>query len=73
MPSLPASWKKYVSLECPKPQSMLHGPKPRRFQSQNFVDPSVRYGRVWIRVLALTLRSARAPVPVTSLYVEPGG
>ena len=33
MPSMPASWKKNVSLEWPKPQSMLQAPKPRRFQS----------------------------------------
>jgi hypothetical protein len=50
MPSIPASWKKNVSLECPNPQSMLHGPKPRRFQSQNFVGPIFRYGRVGTRV-----------------------
>ena len=27
-PSLPAIWKKNVSLECPNPQKMLHAPQP---------------------------------------------
>ena len=33
MPSLPASWKKNVSLEWPKPQKMLQAPQPARFHS----------------------------------------
>ena len=30
---MPATWKKYVSEEWPKPQFMSQAPKPRRFQS----------------------------------------
>src|SRR5689334_21963479 len=73
IPSMPASWKKNVSLEWANPSLIGMGPQPRWFQSQNRVDPSVRNGRVVTSEVAVILWSLRAPEPVTSLKVDPGG
>ena len=53
---------------------MLIGPQPRWFHSQNLrLAEASGSGFVRTRVVGVILSSASAPVPVTSLYVEPGG
>jgi len=50
----------------------VEGPQPAWFQSGYWYVPIVRYARVSICVVSVILPSASAPVPVTSLYVDPG-
>jgi len=62
-----------VPAERPKASYMSIGPNPLRFHSQNLYPLISRYGAVSSFCRGVTMSSSRAPVPVISLYVEPGG